>query len=68
MFDLRFELGHSWFARKEDSVDRVFPTSYQDDLRSRNMGLRLSAMYLLQFSTDKKTRNKGKSTKKIRRL
>lgn len=67
MFDLRFELGGSWFARKEDSHDMAFP-SFQDELRARSMGLRLSAMYMLEFNTDKKVRNKGKSTKKIRRL
>jgi hypothetical protein len=67
MFDLRFELGGSWFARKEGSHDMAFPASYDDELRARSMGLRLSAMYLLEFNTDKKVRNKGKSTKKIRR-
>jgi hypothetical protein len=67
MFDVRFEFGHSWFAKKEDSSDRAFPSSFQDDLRTRSMGLRLSAMYLLAFNTDKKVMNKGKSTNKIRR-
>jgi hypothetical protein len=66
MLDIRFELGHTWLGRAE-STDYVFPESYNDNLRTRNMGLRFSLMYLLEFNTDKKVKNKGKSTKKIRR-
>jgi len=61
MIDLRFELGHSWLGG-EESADYLVPASYSTNLQSRNMGLRLSAMYLLQTNTDKKVRNKGKST------
>lgn len=60
MIDLRFELGHSWLAGAE-SADYVFPQKYSKTLEARNLGLRLSAMYLLQTNLDKKVRNKGKS-------
>lgn len=63
MIDLRFELGHSWLGDAE-SADYVFPTTYSRSLETRNMGLRLSLMYLLQTNTDKKIRNKGKSNLK----
>jgi hypothetical protein len=66
MFDVRFELGHTWLGQSE-STDYVFPATYNDNLRTRNMGLRVSLMYLLEFNTSKKAMNKGKSTKKIRR-
>jgi hypothetical protein len=61
MLDVRFEWGHSWMGKSGYS-DYVFPTGYGDALQARNMGLRLSAMYMLEFSTDKKIMNKGKST------
>ncbi len=60
MVDLRFELGHSWLAEAE-SADYIFPTTYSRNMQSRNMGLRLSVMYMLQTNLDKKVRNKGKS-------
>ena len=61
MVDLRFELGHSWLGG-EDGADYVFPDSYSSNMQARNLGLRLSGIYLLQASTDKKVRNKGKSS------
>ena len=61
MVDLRFEIGHSWLGGDE-SADYVFPTMYSKSMEARNLGLRLSLMYLLQANTDKKVRNKGKST------
>ncbi len=60
MVDLRFELGHSWLAGAQ-SADYVFPQSYSKNLQARNLGLRLSLVYLLQTNLDKKVRNKGKS-------
>lgn len=59
--DLRFELGHSWLAGAE-SADYVFPQTYSKNLEARNLGVRLSLMYLLQSNLDKKVRNKGKSS------
>lgn len=68
MIDLRFELGHTWLG-KERSADYVIPVDYTEgeNLRDRNMGIRLSFMYMFESSLDKKTRNKGKSTKKVKR-
>jgi hypothetical protein len=63
MVDLRFELGHSWLGGPE-SADYIFPTLYSKSLEARNMGFRLSVMYLLQTNLDKKVRNKGKSNVK----
>jgi hypothetical protein len=60
MVDLRFELGHSWLADAQ-SADYVFPQTYSRNLQSRNLGLRLSVIYLVQSNLDKKVRNKGKS-------
>lgn len=60
MIDVRFELGHSWLGGAE-SADYVFPTMYSTSMESRNLGVRLSLMYLLQTNLDKKVRNKGKS-------
>jgi hypothetical protein len=65
--DIRFELGHTWLGTPESS-DFVLPATYEDNLRARNMGLRISGIYMLEFNTDKKVMNKGKSTKKKRRL
>jgi hypothetical protein len=61
MVDLRFELGHTWLATSE-GADYFYPDSYDTNLQARNMGVRVSVMYMLERSTDKKTRNKGKST------
>lgn len=63
MVDLRFELGHTWLGNA-NSADYVIPVDYKEagNLKDRNMGLRLSVMYCFAFSTDKKIRNKGKST------
>jgi hypothetical protein len=65
--DVRFELGHTWLGTTESS-DFVIPVTYEDNLKARNMGLRVSAMYMLEFNVDKKVRNRGKSTKKKSRL
>jgi hypothetical protein len=64
--DLRFEFGQTWLG-KERSADYVIPVDYKEarNLKDRNMGLRLSLMYLFQFNLDKKVRNKGKSLKKL---
>lgn len=69
MMDARFELGHTWLGNVR-SADYVIPIDYQEakNMKDRNMGLRLSIMYLLESNLDKKIRNKGKSTKKPRRL
>jgi hypothetical protein len=63
MVDLRFELGHTWLGKPE-SADYVFPATFYNNLKARNMGLRFSVMYLLESNLDKKVRNKGKSVVK----
>jgi len=65
MVDMRFELGHTWMGTPT-SADYVLPVTYDDNLKSRNMGLRFSVMYLLETNLDKKVRNKGKSNLKTK--
>jgi hypothetical protein len=67
MVDLRFELGHTWMGNGE-SADYLIPVDYKggQNLKDRNMGLRLSLLYLFESNLDKKVRNKGKSTHKQR--
>ena len=62
MLDLRFELGHSWFS-KSQTADYVIPVVYEDNMQSRNMGFRLSAIYMFEINTNKKARNKGKTNR-----
>ncbi len=59
MVDLRYELGHSQLGGKGDFL---IPTDYDDNLKARNMGFTLSVMYLFEFNTSSKVRNRGKST------
>lgn len=62
MFDVRYEAGGTRLGKKDSFSDYIFPTFYEDNLKVRNHGIRVSLIYLYQTSTDKKTRNKGKST------
>jgi hypothetical protein len=67
MVDVRFEYGHSWLARSE-TEDFYFPVRYSSNewtdpsLKARNMSVRLSGIYLFEMNSNKKVRNKGKST------
>ena len=63
MFDVRFDLGHTWMGTPQ-SADYVLPVTYDDNLKARNMALRFSVMYLFERNLDKKVRNKGKSNVK----
>jgi opacity protein-like surface antigen len=47
-------------------ADYQIPADYDDNLRVRNWGFKASIIYLTEFNLDKKSRNKGKSTKKIK--
>jgi len=62
--NLRYELGHSYIAK---GAATTFPgvNDYSDDVRARNMGLRLSASYMIDLKTSE--RKKGKSTIKKKR-
>lgn len=66
MFDLRFEMGGTWHGKPESADYRV-PSNYNDNIRARNMGLRGSVIYLYEWNLSKKSLNKGKSTKKIKK-
>ena len=63
MVDVRFEYGHSWLAQSE-TEDFYFPVTYNPSLKARNMSLRFSFIYLMELNSNKKARNKGKSTLK----
>ena len=57
--NLRYELGHSYIAKGGPTT---FPgvNDYSDDVQARNMGVRLSASYMIDLKTSE--RKKGKST------
>ncbi len=61
MIDFRYEIGHTRLGTPQSSQFLV-PADYQDSLKGRNKGIRLSLVYLFEFSSDRKERNKGKST------
>lgn len=60
VLDVRFEIGQSWLG-KANSTDYVLPATYNDNLKSTNMGLRFSLMYLFESNLSKKVKNKGKT-------
>jgi hypothetical protein len=64
MFTVRYELGHSFFSRTTDG--NFQQTYYQDVLRSRMQGFRVSLAYLVDLRVE--DRKKGKSTIKRRNL
>jgi len=61
MIDFRYEIGHTRIGTPESS-QFLIPSDYQDSLKGRNKGIRLSIVYLFEFSSAKKDLNKGKST------
>lgn len=61
MIDFRYEIGHTRIGTTQSSQFQV-PADYQDSLKGRNKGIRLSLVYLFEFTSDRKERNKGKST------
>ena len=61
MIDFRYEIGHTRIGTPESS-QFLIPSDYQDSLKGRNKGLRLSLIYLFEFSSAKRDMNKGKST------
>ncbi len=61
IIDFRYEIGHTRIGN-ETSSQFLIPSDYQDSMKGRNKGLRFSLIYLYEFSSDKKTRNRGKST------
>ncbi len=61
MIDFRYDIGHTRIGTPESSQFMV-PADYQDSLKGRNKGIRMSLIYLFEFSSDRKERNKGKSS------
>lgn len=66
MIDMRFELGGTWMGRPE-SADYLAPSNYGNNMKGRNMGLRASIIYVYETNLSKKSLNKGKSTKKVKK-
>lgn len=63
MISLRYELGHTYLAKSGG----VFTNTYfEDPLRSRNQGFRISLAYLIDLKVEEK--KKGKSNIKRRNL
>jgi Outer membrane protein beta-barrel domain len=54
----RYEVGHSYLSRESDGAFK--PTYYQENLQTRNMGIRVSLAYLIDLRID--NRKKGKTT------
>jgi hypothetical protein len=61
LIDFRYEIGHTRIGTPQSS-QFLIPADYQDSLKGRNKGIRLSVVYLFEFTSDRKERNKGKST------
>ena len=62
MVSIRYELGHTYMAK----TDGVFLNTYfQDPLRSRNQGFRISLAYLIDLKVEE--RKKGKSNIDLRK-
>lgn len=64
LFMLRYELGHSFLSASANGT--FIPTYYEDILKSRNMGVRVSLSYLFDLQVE--DRKKGKSTIKRKRV
>ena len=60
MIDLRYDIGHTRMGTPA-SADYLLPALYDDTLKGRHKVLKLSLIYLMEFTSDKKERNKGKS-------
>ncbi|WP_165823890.1 outer membrane beta-barrel protein [Pseudochryseolinea flava] len=56
----RYELGHSYLSRESNGVFGQYITYYEDNLKTRNMGLRVSLAYMIDLKVDQ--RKKGKTT------
>ena len=59
MFNVRYELGHSYMSKTTDGVFGA-PTTFEDPLQVRSQGFRISLAYLIDLQVDQ--RKKGKST------
>lgn len=57
MFTLRYELGHSYLAKSDGELAGLY---FEEPLKTRNKGFRISLAYLIDLKTEE--RKKGKST------
>lgn len=64
MFNIRYELGHSFFSRTSQGIFEG--TYYADELRAKNQGVRATLSYFVDLRVE--DRKKGKSTIKKKRL
>jgi hypothetical protein len=62
LLTFRYEMGHTYFSKTSRGYFSN-TISYQDELRARNQGFRVSLAYLIDLRTDQ--RKKGKSTSTI---
>lgn len=63
MFSIHYELGHSYLAKSDGDFSDLY---FEDPLKSRNQGFRISLSYLVDLKTEE--RKKGKSTIDKRKL
>jgi hypothetical protein len=59
LIDLRYSFDHTRLGKGK--ADYLVPTDYNDDLRMRMKGIKLSVIYLFESNLSKEERNKGKS-------
>jgi hypothetical protein len=64
MLDLRYGFDQTRLGK--GLADYQIPADFDDNLRVRNWGFKASVIYLTEFNLDKKSRNKGKSTKRVK--
>jgi hypothetical protein len=64
MVYFRYEVDQTRIGRSLADYQR--PNNYDDNLRSRNRAFKVSIIYMTEFNLDKKSRNKGKSTKRVK--
>ena len=57
IFSVRYELGHSYLAKEDGELIDMY---FEEPLKSRNTGFRISVSYLIDLKTEE--RKKGKST------
>jgi opacity protein-like surface antigen len=63
---LDFRYGFDQTRLGKGLADYQIPADYDDNLRVRNRNFKISIIYLTEFNLDKKSRNKGKSTLKVK--
>lgn len=64
MIDFRYGFDQTRLGK--GLADYQIPADYDDNLRVRYRSLKVSVIYLTEFNLDKKSRNKGKSTLKVK--